>query len=140
MLLDGFFRSPVVEPFFTDTATVQCILDFEAALARAEARVGMIPGPAAATIAASCRAELLDLAQIAYGVPSAGSLAIPVVKQLTAIVARASPDAARYVHYGATSQDAVDTGLVLQLKSATAAIQAELNQIIDVLALLTSRH
>lgn len=139
-LLDGFFRSPAVEPFFTDSAAIQRILDFEAALARAQARAVIIPPAVATTIDASCRAELFDLTALAQAVPSAGNLAIPLVKQLTELVARTSPDAARYVHYGATSQDALDTGLVLQLRSATAAVQADLDQIITALTSLTSTH
>jgi len=118
-LLDGFFRSPAVEPLFTDAAAVQSILDFEAALARAQARAGIISEHFASIISASCRASLMDLPALAQAMPSAGNLAIPLLKQLTAIVARTSPEAARHVHYGATSQDALDTGLVLQLRSAT---------------------
>src|SRR6185369_4401710 len=96
-LLDGFFRSPIVEPLFSDAAAVQSILDFEAALARAQARAGLIPEAFASTIASSCRAELFDLSTLAQAMPSAGNLAIPLLKQLTAIVARTSPDAARHV-------------------------------------------
>ena len=139
-LLDGFFRSPTVEPFFTDAAAVQSILDFEAALARAQARAGLIPESFASTIASFCRAELVDLPALAQAMPSAGNLAIPLVKQLTASVARTSPDAACRVHYGATSQDALDTGLVLQLRSATRALHAELETIVSSLAELTSAH
>ena len=139
-LLDGFFRSPTVEPFFTDAAAVQSILDFEAALARAQARAGLIPENFASTIASFCRAELVDLPALAQAMPSAGNLAIPLVKQLTASVARTSPDAACHVHYGATSQDALDTGLVLQLRSATRALHADLETIISSLAELTSAH
>jgi len=139
-LLDGFFRSPAVEPFFTDTAAVQSILDFEAALARAQARAGLIPDTFAATIASSCRAELFDLPVLAQAMPSAGNLAIPLLKQLTAIVARTSPDASRYVHYGATSQDALDTGLVLQLRHAIRAVQVDLEHIVASLSELTSAH
>jgi 3-carboxy-cis,cis-muconate cycloisomerase len=139
-LLDGFFRSPTVEPFFTDAAAAQSILDFEAALARAQARAGLIPETLASTIASSCRAELFDLPTLAQAMPSAGNLAIPLLKQLTAIVARTSAEAARHVHYGATSQDALDTGLVLQLRSATRALHAELETIISSLAELTSAH
>src|SRR5436305_1715536 len=104
-LLDGFFRSPSVEPIFSDTATVRAILDFEAALARAQARAGIISEAAATAIASSCRVELFDLPSLAQAMPSAGNLAIPLLKQLNAIVARSSPDASRYVHFGATSQD-----------------------------------
>jgi 3-carboxy-cis,cis-muconate cycloisomerase len=139
-LLDGFFRSPAVEPLFADVATVQSILDFEAALARAEARAGLIPQDSAAAISASCRADLLYLPALRQAVANAGNLAIPLVKELTAIVARSSPDAARYVHYGATSQDALDTGLFLQLRSATRRIQQDLDSIAVSLADLTARH
>jgi len=139
-LLDGFFRSPSVESIFSDATTVKAILDFEAALARAQARAGMISPEAAKTIEAACRVELFDLSNLAQAVPSAGNLAIPLVKQLNAHVARISPDASRYVHYGATSQDALDTGLVLQLRAAFAAIENDLDAITTTLAELTEAH
>src|SRR6266581_3710497 len=139
-LLDGFFRSPSVEPCFRDTATVQAILNFEAALARAHARAGIISADAAASITSSCRVELFDLASLAQAMPSAGNLAIPVLKQLNALVARHSPEASRYVHLGATSQDALDTGLVLQLRAAVLAIEKELDAILAALADLTHTH
>jgi 3-carboxy-cis,cis-muconate cycloisomerase len=139
-LLDGFFYSSAVEPLFTDTASVQSILDFEAALARAEALAGVIPQDSAPAISESCRAELFDLPALTQAVPLMGNFAIPLIKQLTTIVARRSPHAAGYVHYGATSQDALDTGLVLQLRSATRTILKDLDDIISSLASLTSTH
>src|SRR5579863_5040107 len=139
-LLDGFFRSPSVESLFSDTASVQAILDFEAALARAQARAGIISAPAATAITSSCRVELFDLNSLAQAMPSAGNLAIPLLKQLNAIVARSSPDALRHVHYGATSQDALDTGLVLQLRSAIETIDSDLVAIIRALVEITAAH
>src|SRR5882762_8866191 len=139
-LLDGFFRSPSVELLFSDAATVQAILDFEAALARAQASGGLISGLAAAAITSSCRADLFDLPSLAQAMPAAGNLAIPLLKQLNAIVGRNSPDALRYVHFGATSQDALDTGLVLQLRNATRAIENDLNAIAAALVQLTETH
>jgi 3-carboxy-cis,cis-muconate cycloisomerase len=139
-LLDGFFRSPAVEPFFTRAATIQSILDFEAALARAEARAGIFSEAAAAAIASACRASLIDLEALGQAMPAAGNLAIPLLKQLTAIVARTSPEASRYVHYGATSQDALDTGLMLQMRSATRAVLADLDRLIGHLAALAATH
>jgi 3-carboxy-cis,cis-muconate cycloisomerase len=139
-LLDGFFRSPSVEPCFCDTATVQAILNFEAALARAQARAGIISADAAASITSSCRVELFDLGSLAQAMPSAGNLAIPLLKQLNALVARNSPDASRYIHLGATSQDALDTGLVLQLRAAVLAIEKELDAITAALVDLTQTH
>src|SRR5260370_8829033 len=97
-LLDGFFRSPSVEPLFSDAATVQAILDFEAALARAQARGGLISGSAAAAITSSCRADLFDLPSLAQALPPPANLAIPLLKQLNALVVPNSPDAFPYSH------------------------------------------
>src|SRR5690348_14429813 len=87
-LLDPLFRSPAVEKVFTNRATLQGMLDFEAALARAEARAGFIPAIAAPAIEAKCRAELYDMTALARAAASAGNLAIPLVKQLTLLVAQ----------------------------------------------------
>lgn len=116
------------------------MLDVEAALARAEAVAGLIPPAAAKAIAASCRAELLDGELLAGAAAPAGNLAIPLVAQLTALVARDDADASRYVHWGATSQDVVDTGLMLQLRGAVDVIQDELARLADVLAGLAREH
>jgi 3-carboxy-cis,cis-muconate cycloisomerase len=139
-LLDGFFRSPGVEPLFSDTAAVQSILEFEAALARAQARAGILSEADAKTIGSVCRAELFDLHNLAQAMPCAGNVAIPLLKQLNAAVARQSPGAASHVHYGATSQDALDTGLVLQLRRATKAVQSDVDSLIIALDHLTSTH
>lgn len=139
-LLDGLFYSPSVEPFFSDLARVQAMLDFEAALARAEAKAGIVPSTAAAVISSNCRARDFDLNALSAAVPLSGNVAISLVKQLTALVARQDPDAARYVHWGATSQDAIDTGLIIQIRSATMAILSELDALCDVLAKLADTH
>jgi 3-carboxy-cis,cis-muconate cycloisomerase len=139
-LLDGFFRSPSVESVFSDAAAVQSILDFEAALARAQARAGIISASAAAAISSSCRFELFDLPSLAQAMPSAGNLAIPLLKQLNGIVGRNSPDALRYIHFGATSQDALDTGLVLQLRAAIRCIEIDLDAIVAALIDISEAH
>lgn len=125
---------------FSDHVRLQRMLDFEAALARAEARVGVIPPSAAPAIEAKCRAELFDMDALARATALAGSPAIPMVKQLTALVAEGEPDAMRFVHWGATSQDAIDTGLVLQLRDALDLIEADLAQLAMALAQLTRDH
>ena len=139
-LFDGFFRSPIVDSLFSDASTVQSILDFEAALARAQARGGIISLAAAETIAGACKLELIELQSLAQAMPSAGNLAIPLLKQLNAIVGRNSPDASRYVHFGATSQDALDTGLVLQLRAAVRALAKDTDAIIIALCQITEKH
>src|SRR5262245_48492214 len=125
---------------FSDRGRLQGMLDFEAALARAEAAAGVIPEGAAGVIASHCRAELFDTEALARSGGLAGNAAIPVVRELTALVARADPDAARYVHWGATSQDAMDTGLVLQLRATLSLIDADLKRLSDALARLAGEY
>jgi 3-carboxy-cis,cis-muconate cycloisomerase len=139
-LLDPLFRSQAVEKVFSNRATLQAMLDFEAALARAEARAGFIPASAAPAIEAKCRAELYDMTVLARAAASAGNLAIPLVKQLTLLVARKENDAARYVHWGATSQDTIDTGRVLQLRQALALISSELDLFAVILGELVHKN
>jgi 3-carboxy-cis,cis-muconate cycloisomerase len=125
-LLDPLFRSQAVEKVFSNRATLQAMLDFEAALAKAAARAGCIPASAAPAIEAKCRAELFDMTLLARAAANAGNLAIPLVKQLTLLVGQKESEAARYVHWGATSQDAIDTGRVLQLRQALTLVSSEL--------------
>jgi 3-carboxy-cis,cis-muconate cycloisomerase len=89
------------------------MLAFEAALAHAQARAGMIPQEAASAISASCRVELFDVAALYREAAVAGTPAIPLVRMLTA---RVVGDGQKYVHWGATSQDAIDTALMLQMR------------------------
>ena len=139
-LFDELFRAPAVERIYSDTASVQAMLDFEAALARAAVRAGVIPSSAAPAIGAKCRAELIDLPALAHAAPSSGNLAIPLIKQLTALVAEENADAARYLHWGATSQDVIDTGAMLQLRDALVPTLADLDSLSDSLAELTQSH
>src|SRR5271155_1246591 len=139
-VLDQLFRSEDVEKVLSDRACLQGMLDFEAALATAEARAGVIPSSAAAAIAAKCKAELFDVGELARGAKLAGNLAIPLVKALTALVAQGDKDAARFVHWGATSQDAIDTGLVLQLREALALVEMDLIRLSVTLAKLAGVH
>src|SRR6202047_1865699 len=139
-LLDQLFRFEDVENELSDRACLQGMLDFEAGLARAEARGGIIPSPAAVSIAAKCKAELFDVSEVARGAKLAGNVAIPLVKKLAELVALGDQDAARYVHWGATSQDAIDTGLVLQLRRALKFIGNDLNRLAPALVALATKH
>ena len=113
---------------FSTRARVQAMLDVEAALAEVEAAVGIIPPPAGRAIRAAGRAELYDTAALADEARRAGNAAIPLVQHLTRRVASQDADAARYVHWGATSQDIVDTALSLQLRGAIPPILADLQR------------
>ncbi len=121
-------------------ATLQRMLDVEAALARASAIHGVIPHSAVAAIEATCKADKLDAAALARDAALGGNLAIPLVKQLTARVKDADPEAAKYVHWGATSQDIIDTATVLQLRDALALIDGSLDATCAKLADLARAH
>lgn len=139
-LLDPLFGSDAVNEIFTDHSRLQRMLDFEAALARAEAQVDVIPKSSAAPIAAQCRADLFDLAALGHATVKTGNHAIPMVKQLTELVGKQDEQAKRYVHWGATSQDVVDTGLILQLRDALSIIRADLDRLCESLASLAEQH
>jgi 3-carboxy-cis,cis-muconate cycloisomerase len=139
-LLDRLFGVEAVQRIFSDRARLQGMLDFEGALARAEARTGLIPSSAVAPIQAKCRAELFDLSALAEGAAAAGNLAIPMVKQLTLLVGADDENARGYVHWGASSQDAIDTGLVLQLREALDFIESDLIRLCDILARLAEQY
>lgn len=139
-LLAPMLSSAAMRAICDDTACLQNMLDFEAALARAEASIGVIPASASGPITQACRAELFDLAALAEAAMKSGNLAIPLVKALTAHVAAADAEAARYVHWGATSQDVIDTATMLTLRSAIDALLGDLGRAIAGFAELARRH
>ncbi|MCP1500149.1 3-carboxy-cis,cis-muconate cycloisomerase [Pseudomonas migulae] len=133
-LFDAYFTARDMRDVFCDQGRVQAMLDFEAALARAEAKVGLIPQTAVASIEAACRAKHFDFAALGEAIASAGNSAIPLVKALGKQIAATDAEAERYVHLGATSQDVMDTGLVLQLRRALELIESDLAQLGETLA------
>jgi len=139
-LLDPLFGSTAMREVFSDSVRLQGMLDFEAALARAEARGGVIPAAAAAAISSKCRASLIDTGALASATAASLNPAIPLIKQLTALVAKEHPEAAQFVHWGATSQDANDTGLVLQMRQAFDILETDLSALCRGLAKLAQDH
>ena len=123
-----------------DATTIQHMLDFEAGLARAEAATGVIPASAVELIAKACKAESFDIAELAEAATRSGNLAIPLVKALTANVAKADAEAARYVHWGATSQDVIDTAAMLSLRAGIDALLVDLDRAIAGFAALARQH
>src|ERR1700730_42453 len=139
-LLDPMFRWEPVAKLFRDDNYLQRMLDFEAALAHAEASSGIIPSSAANSIAAKCRVELFDEQKLAEAAATAGNLAIPLIKQLKALVTVANKDAAGFVHWGATSQDAIDTALVVQLREALTLISDDVDKLCGAFAKMADQH
>jgi 3-carboxy-cis,cis-muconate cycloisomerase len=139
-LLAPMLSSPAMRAVCDDVAYLQHMLDFESALARAEASVGVIPERASGPITKACRAEAFDLAGLADAATRSGNLAIPLVKALTAAVARDDAEAARYVHWGATSQDVIDTAAMLTLRAAIDALLGDIDRAVAGFAGLARKH
>ncbi|HET7108497.1 MAG TPA: 3-carboxy-cis,cis-muconate cycloisomerase [Candidatus Acidoferrum sp.] len=139
-LLDKLFRYEAIDRIFSDQQYIQHLLDFEAALARAEAKAGVIPDSAPPSIASACNAELFNVEELAANTALSGNVVIPLVKQLTDLVAKQDKDAARFVHWGATSQDAMDTAVVLQLRRALEIMDQDLARLTSTLATLADQH
>ncbi|EKG42170.1 3-carboxy-cis,cis-muconate cycloisomerase [Pseudomonas syringae] len=139
-LFDAYFMQPEMREIFSDEGRVQGMLDFEAALARAQARIGLIPPEVVADIELSCDARLFDFDALAIAIGSAGNSAIPLVKALGKQIAARSAEAERYVHMGATSQDVMDSGLVLQLRRAIVLLERDLTRLADAMAEQAQRH
>ena len=136
-LLAPMLSSAAMRAVCDDEAYLQHMLDFEAALARAEAATDVIPANAAGPITKACKASSFDLADLAEAAARSGNLAIPLVKALTANV---DADAARYVHWGATSQDVIDTAGMLTLRAAIDALLPDLDRAIAGFAKLAHQH
>jgi 3-carboxy-cis,cis-muconate cycloisomerase len=139
-LLDPLFTTDRMRDIFSDANRLQRMLDFEAALARALAQAGVAPAASAAAIQAQCHAKLYSHEALAKSAALAGNLAIPLVKELTALVAKSDPAAAGFVHLGATSQDAIDTALILQLRQAFDDAAENLARVSAALQRLTIAH
>lgn len=139
-LFDRYFTQEGMREVFSDRGRVQGMLDFEAGLARAEASIGAIPAEVVNDIVAACDASLYDFDALAVAIGNAGNSAIPLVKALGQQIARRNEKAERYVHMGATSQDAMDSGLVVQLRSAITLLDKDLENLADALAQQAQRH
>jgi 3-carboxy-cis,cis-muconate cycloisomerase len=143
-MVGDIFRPVFVPDEFREAvsgkAWLQAMLDAEAALATAEAQVGLIPREAAAAIVSCCEATRFDPEQLGRNGRAAGNPVPPLVKALTADVSNVSEEAARYVHKGATSQDIVDTAAMLVARRALELILAQLEGISLTCARLAEEH
>ena len=127
---------PGIRALFTREARWQAWLDVEAALARAEAKLGMIPAAAADEIERNCRLELFDLERVEDGLAATGHPLVPLIWELDRICAG---DAGGYAHWGATTQNITQTGDVLQLRRAHGVLLDLLGRVLSELADLAER-
>ena len=123
-----FYQADMTE-IFSDHALLKYMIQAEVALAKAQAQVGVIPESAAAIIADVANTQgiqAIDFENLAIATGLAGNIAIPFVKQFTAAVKAVDEDASRYVHWGATSQDILDTACILQARDALDVVEFQL--------------
>ena len=139
-LFDDLFYSSPMLAVFSDENRLRRMLDFESALASAEAVCGLIPESAATAIAAACRVKMLDLQAVRDGAARTGTLALPLVRQLTEAVKNQDAEAAKYVHWGATSQDVIDSGFMLQVREGLELVESSIIGLCAALANLAERH
>jgi len=140
LLFDPLFATDAMRQVFSDRHRLQRMLDFEAGLARSLVAIGIAPPGASAAIESQCRAELFDMESLARATALSGNVAIPMVTALSELVAHSDAQAAAFVHWGATSQDAIDTGLVLQLREALDLVDLDLASLSASLTRLAAAH
>jgi 3-carboxy-cis,cis-muconate cycloisomerase len=130
------FGAPAMRAAFCDETLIARYVEVEVALAAAEARVGVIPKDAAAAIRRLARPGEIDVAKLKAETDLVGYPIVGIVHQL----AKQCGDAGRYVHWGATTQDIMDTATVLQIRDALALVDADLAALDEALAALAAKH
>lgn len=137
LFFNDLFGSPGMRAVFDDRNLLQKWLDYEAALAQAEAAMGLVPQAAADEITRQAQADNMDMGAIKAGVDQTAHPLVPVIWQLAQ---RCDGEAGRYVHWGATTQDVMDTALVLQIKQAYPLFENTLNDLIAATSKLAREH
>jgi len=138
--MESLAATEALSRVFSDANVLRAMLDFEVALARVEARLGVIPTHVPEIIAAAARPDEFDAAELTRKSLRAGTPAIPLVNALKERVRAKDPDAAGFVHWGATSQDVVDTALVLLLEQCRTVLAADHERIQRALRRLSDEH
>jgi 3-carboxy-cis,cis-muconate cycloisomerase len=136
VLFRDSFGTPRMRAIFEDRALVARYVEVEVALARAQGRCGVIPLEAALEIAARASADALDFESLRHETEIVGYPILPLVHQL----GKMCGDAGRYVHWGATTQDIMDSAVVLQVRDALALIEGELVDLRRILGRLAAKH
>jgi 3-carboxy-cis,cis-muconate cycloisomerase len=136
-VLGNLFSTEAMRLVFSDENRIRHYLEIEAALARVQGRLGIIPAAAAAEIQKQAVLENIELDELARRTEVAGSPIIPLVEQLVEICGN---DFGQYCHWGATTQDITDNATVMQVREALALTDADLCAIADALAALAQRH
>ena len=132
---DGF-GSPDMRAIFCDETFVKRCIDVEVALARVQSRLGVIPAEAGEAIARAVKPDAIDYGLLKIETDNVGYPIVGIVHQL----AKQCGEAGRYIHWGATTQDVMDTALILQIRDALVLIERGLGDVIRTLAALASAY
>jgi 3-carboxy-cis,cis-muconate cycloisomerase len=136
ILFRDAFGTPEIREVFSDLSLVKSYAEVEIALAKAEARRGVIPREAADMIAARTDVAALDFEELRHQTDIVGYPILPLVHQM----ARQCGEAGRYVHWGATTQDIMDTAVVLQIRKGLAIVERDIDAIREILCDLSKRY
>src|SRR5689334_6528962 len=131
------FTTEAMRKVFSDENRVQKYLDFEAALARAQARLKIIPQDACDEIVKHCHGKEIDMAKLKEATEKIGYPVLPVVQQLVKLC---KDGLGEWSHWGATTQDITDTSTVIQIREALAIVEKDIAGICDGLASLAKKH
>lgn len=136
VLFRDMFGTAEMRAVFTDEALVGRYIEAEVALARAQARLGVVPQEAAKAIEAAAKSITIDFDKLRHETEIVGYPILPLVHQLSA----AAGEAGRYVHWGATTQDIMDTANVLQIRAALAIVARDLREVRDILRAMAKKY
>ena len=139
-MYQNLFYDKEINHFFEDKVTVHYLLQFEIALAQAQALNGVIPMEAAKAIEAVCLVENIDLDNLILDVRLGANTPIPLVKQLTMLLKQQNTEGGKFIHFGATSQDVVDTATMLQVRDAVLMMDKNVAVLIQQLVFLIENH
>lgn len=136
VLFRDSFGTPAMRAVFDDRELVRKYVEVEVALAKAQARCGVIPEAAAQEIAEKCNADTLDFDLLRHETEIVGYPILPLVHQIS----KQAGESGGYVHWGATTQDIMDTAVVLQIRDAFALIESDMDKLRATLADLSRRY
>ena len=137
LVFQDIFSTPEMRRIFSDEERTKYYLEIEAALARVEAQLGIIPARAAQEIERQCRIENIDFAKLKLQTERIGYPVLGVVQQIVALCADGLGE---WCHWGATTQDITDTATVLQIRDALLLVERDMAAIADLLAELAARY
>ena len=137
LIFRNLFGTAEIRAIFEDSSYASYLIDVETALARAQSKLGVIPPEVGEILTNSCNVAKLDFARLGEETEIVGYPILPLIRQLNDMC---PPDAAKYIHWGATTQDIMDTTAILQIDIALGLVSEELESLEETLIALADKH